>query len=71
MERASRVKANWRWGAISCWSLGLLALIPLMDYRTFWPWVPFSSVILWVIGGILYYVGLRVTSKPLRRPRIK
>ncbi|MFB0556722.1 MAG: hypothetical protein ACETVW_02570, partial [Dehalococcoidia bacterium] len=52
--------------------LGLLGLIPLIiSLRDFWPWVPFASVGLWIIAGIIYVVGRSVTAKPLGEPRLK
>lgn len=72
IDRAARIKSEWRVAIIICISLGFLALIPaLINYGTFWPWVPFSSVAIWFIAWVLYRVGKQVTGKPLRRPRIR
>jgi predicted membrane channel-forming protein YqfA (hemolysin III family) len=72
MEVPRRIKKTWQIGVIVSISLGVLAIIPaLISRQAFWPWVPFTSVILWIIGVVIYGVGRRLTGRPLREPRIR
>jgi len=72
MEVPRRIKKRWQIGVIVFLCLGVLALTPaLISRQAFWPWVPFTSVALWIISGIVYGVGRQVTGKPLREPRIR
>ena len=72
MEAPRRIKKGWQIGVMVFISLGVLALMPaLINRQAFWPWVPFTSVVLWAIGGIVYGIGRQLTGKPLREPRIR
>ena len=72
MEIPRRIKKQWQIGSIVFLSLGVLALIPaFINRQAFWPWVPFTSVALWIISGIVYEVGRQRTGQPLREPRIR
>jgi hypothetical protein len=72
IETPHRIRRGWLIGVIVCIVLGVLGLIPLLiNLRDFWPWVPFASVALWIISGIVYLVGRSVTGKPLGEPRLK
>lgn len=67
-----RIRRSWQIGVIVCMGLGVLALIPLaVDLHDFWPWVPFVSVFLWIVGGVVYGLGMRATGKPLQHARDK
>jgi len=72
MEAPRRIKKRWQIGIIVSLSLGVLALMPaLISRQAFWPWVPFTSVALWIIGGVVYGIGRQHTGKLLREPRIR
>jgi len=72
MQTPRRIKRPWRIWVIICVGLGALALVPaFVSRQTFWPWVPFTSVALWIIGGIFYGVGRQRTGKLLREPRTR
>jgi O-antigen/teichoic acid export membrane protein len=73
IETPRRIKRGWLIGVIVCIILGVLGLIPLfiISFQDLWPWVPFASVVLWIISGIIYAVGRNVTGKPLGEPRIR
>jgi len=73
IETPHRIKRGWLIGVIVCIILGVLGLIPLLiiSFQDLWPWVPFASVALWIISGIIYLVGRSVTGKPLGEPRLK
>ncbi|MEW6034091.1 MAG: hypothetical protein AB1603_04490 [Chloroflexota bacterium] len=70
IETPGRIKRGWQIGVYVCLGLGVLALIPLaISLRDFWPWVPFVTVALWIIGGVVYAVGRQITARPLKHPR--
>ena len=72
IETPRRIRRGWQIAVIVLIFLGLLGLIPLIiSLRDFWPWVPFASVALWIIAGIIYVVGRSVTAKPLGEPRLR
>ncbi len=72
IEAPRRIKRRWQIWVMVFIILGILALIPLViNWRAFWPWVPFASVVLWIISGIIYGMGRRVTARPLREPRLR
>jgi len=72
MEAPRRIKRQWQVGVIVPVALGVLALVPaLINYEAFWPWVPFTTVALWIVGSIVYLVGRRQTGRLLREPRMR
>jgi len=72
IETPRRIKRGYLIGVIVCIILGFLGLIPLLiSLRDFWPWVPFVSIALWIISGVIYAVGRSVTARPLGEPRLK
>ncbi len=72
IETPRRIRRGWLITVIVFIFLGILGLLPLIiSLQDYWPWVPFASVALWIIAGIIYVVGRRVTGRPLGEPRLK
>jgi len=71
-----KVKPIWYVPTILLFLLGVAALVPVsyfpspfLDYQALLPWAPVLTVVLWVLGIIIYLIGRQSTQKPIKRPK--
>ncbi|MEE8471053.1 MAG: hypothetical protein V3S51_06970 [Dehalococcoidia bacterium] len=70
----ARIKLAWWLPIAACIVVGIVALIPantaesgrFLPYQSLIPWAPISSIIIWLAGFLLYFLGRGATERPMR-----
>ncbi|MFP3975766.1 MAG: hypothetical protein ACLFVK_06050 [Dehalococcoidia bacterium] len=72
-----KVKPIWYVPTILLFLLGIAALVPVSyfpspffdGYHTLLPLAPVLTMILWILGCVVYLIGRRTTQGPIKRPK--
>jgi len=71
-----KIKPIWRVPVVLLVLLGILALMPVsyfespfFNYHSLLPLAPVTTVIMWVMASVIYYIGRWITEREIKRPR--
>ena len=70
------IRKIWWIPVIICIILGIVGILPidtdgdgtLLPYKPIIPLAPISSILIWLLGVLFYFIGRWYTSRPMRMP---